>query len=427
MYDVIVIGGGFAGLTTAREAALRGRSVLLLEARDRLGGRTWRAPWDGHQIEYGGAWVHWHQPHTFSELTRAGLGVVLGPDTDRASWFVGSERRSAGIAERDAIARRGWDRFVAGVEEALPLPHDPLFAVDELARFDRLSVADRVGQLELSEEERDVLVAELESLTSAPLQEAGAVSVLRWHALSGYSLELTQFTGGRVTIEGGTSALLDAIASGAQFQRRLGAPVAEVIHTADGVEVQTQDGSGFKGRVAVVTVPVNTLGQIRFSPALPEDKQAGIALGQASRGVKLFIHARGEPVLSNSVRPGHPFGYLSSDEVFADGSQQLIGFGPDAAVCRPDDSAWVQRGLDDLLPQYEVLEATAHDWLADEYARGTWAIHRPGWFEHHHAAMRRPEGRVLLAGSDLANGWSGFIDGAIESGLEAGAWAAARS
>lgn len=425
MHDVIVVGGGFAGVTAAREAALRGCSVLLLEARDRLGGRTWRAPWDGHEIEYGGAWVHWHQPHTFSELTRAGLEVIMGPDTDRAAWFVDGQRRLALLEERDAIARRGWDRFVDGVEEALPLPHDPLFAIDKLARFDRLSVAERVEQLDLSEEEQSVLVAELESLTSAPLEDAGAVSVLRWHALSGYSLALTQFTGGRVTIDGGTSALLEAIAAGARYERRLDSPVAEINRTDDGVEVLTRDGTGFPGRAVVVAVPINTLDRIAFSPALPGDKQAGIALGQASRGVKIFIHARGEPVLTNAVQAGHPFGYLSSDTLFPDGSQQLIGFGPDAAVCRPEDTDWVQGSLNELLPEYEVLEATAHDWLADEFARGTWAIHRPGWYEHHHASMRRPEGRVLLAGSDLANGWSGFIDGAIESGLRAGAWAAA--
>jgi monoamine oxidase len=66
-HDVIVVGGGFAGVTAARECALRGRrSVLLLEARDRLGGRTWSAEWKGTAIEYGGAWLHWHQPRTFS-------------------------------------------------------------------------------------------------------------------------------------------------------------------------------------------------------------------------------------------------------------------------------------------------------------------------------------------------------------------------
>jgi monoamine oxidase len=102
----------------------------------------------------------------------------------------------------------------------------------------------------------------------------------------------------------------------------------------------------------------------------------------------------------------------------------MIGFGRDASRCRVEDREWVQRELDQLTPGYEVLAATAHDWYGDEFSRGTWAIHRPGWYEHHHAAMQVPEGRVLLAGSDIANGWAGFIDGAIETGLRAGAWAA---
>jgi len=424
---VIVIGGGFAGVTAARESALRGRSVLLLEARDRLGGRTWSAPWNGSQIEYGGAWVHWHQPHTFSELTRAGLAVALGDDTERAGWYVDGQRRTATIEERDAIAQRGWDSFVDGVEEALPLPHDPLYAIEKLRRFDRLTIEQRLDQLDLDAEERAVLIAELESLANAPLDDAGAVSVLRWHALSGYSLALTQFTGGRVLIAQGTGALLRAIASAAPFERRLGTKVAAVTQRGGGVEVQTTEGEGLRGRVAVVAVPVNALQAISFSPGLSEGKLAGIALGQASRGIKLFVRARGEPVLNNSIRPGHPFGYLASEELFEDGTQLLIGFGRDASVCEADNLAWVQRSLDNLLPGYEVVQATAHDWLADEFSRGTWAIHRPGWYEHHHTAMQAPEGKVLFAGSDIANGWAGFIDGAIESGLRVGAHAAGMS
>ena len=424
---MIVIGGGFAGVTAAREAALRGCSVLLLEARDRLGGRTWTVRWDGRQIEYGGAWVHWHQPHTFSELTRAGLAVVLGDDIHRAGWYVDGQRHSATLEERDAIAQRGWDRFVDGVEEALPLPHDPLHAIDKLRPFDRLTIAERVDQLDLDVEERAVLTAELESLANAPLDDAGAVSVLRWHALSGYSLALTQFTGGRVTIAQGTRALLDAIASAVPYEQRLGTRVAAVSQDGQGVEVQTGEGAGYRARVAVVAVPVNALGAVVFSPGLSEGKLGAIASGQASRGIKLFVHARGEPVLNNSIRPGHPFGYLASDALLEDGTQLLIGFGRDASACDAGDLAWVQRSLDELLPGYEVIQATAHDWLADEFSRGTWAIHRPGWYEHHHATMQVPEGRVLFAGSDIANGWAGFIDGAIESGLRAGARAAKMS
>ncbi len=95
----------------------------------------------------------------------------------------------------------------------------------------------------------------------------------------------------------------------------------------------------------------------------------------------------------------------------------MIGFGRDGAAIDAADRGAVQAAMDTILPGYEVLDATAHDWLGDPYARGTWAIHRPGWYTRFHAEMRRPEGRVVLAGSDLANGWAGFMDGAIESGL----------
>jgi monoamine oxidase len=228
-----------------------------------------------------------------------------------------------------------------------------------------------------------------------------------------------------VTIVGGTRALPDSIAPVAPFERRLSTRVAGVTRTGDHVEVQTSDGSVFAARAAVIAVPLNALGAIEFTPALPQDKQRAIALGQASRGIKIFIRARGEPLLQNSIRPGHPFGYLDTDWVNGDGSQQLIGFGIDAERCDAGDLPAIQRQLEAILRGYEVLDATAHDWLADELSRGTWAIHRPGWYEHHHAAMQRGEGRVVLAGSDIANGWAGFVDGAIESGPRAGARAAA--
>ena len=75
-------------------------------------------------------------------------------------------------------------------------------------------------------------------------------------------------------------------------------------------------------------------------------------------------------------------------------------------------------------PRSAGVEFVDDPWLADEFSRGTWAIHRPGWYEHHHAGMRRDEPGLMFAGSDLADGWAGFIDDAIESGLRAGRRAA---
>jgi len=422
MVDVIVVGGGFAGVTAAREAAWQGRRVLLLEARDRLGGRTWTAPWREHRIEYGGGWVHWHQPHTFSEIIRAGLTVELSGDPDQTAWYVGDERRSGSIAERDAIANHGWLRFVDGVEQSLPNPHDPLLAIDRLAEMDALTIAERIAQLGLDDDQHEVLWAELESLAHGRLDDAGAVSVLRWHALSGYSLALTQYTGGRVTLTDGTVSLLDAIASQTAFETRLSTPVAAIRQDGDAVEVETRAGELLRASLVVCAVPLNTLAAIDIRPALSETKREGIALGQASRGIKIFIEAEGDAASQNAIRPGHPFGYLDTEFQNADGSQVMIGFGYDAELCDAGDLPRVQRQLDDIIPGYTARASTAHDWLADEFSQGTWAIHRPGWYTRYHAEMRRPEGRLLLAGSDLANGWAGFIDGAIESGLRAGAW-----
>jgi monoamine oxidase len=423
MHDVIVIGGGFAGVTAARETTIGGKDTLLLEARDRLGGRTWTHRWNDTDIELGGGWVHWHQPHVWAEITRAGLGVELGEDAQISSWFAGDERREGPITERDAIAERGWDRFVDGVLDALPLPHDPLLFGDKLDRFDRMTIAERVDELDLDQEEHDVLWAELESLAHGHLDDAGAVAVLRWHALSGGSLALTQQTGGRVTFLNGTQSLVQAIATKAPYEIRLETPVAAVTQADGHVEVHTPAGETIEAGRVVVATPLNALGGIQFDPPLSERKRAAIELGQASRGVKIFIHARGKPVFANGIKPGHPFGYLDTEILYPDDTQLMIGFGYDAELCDASDLAAVQRQLDEIIPGYEVIAAYAHDWLRDEFSRGTWAIHRPGWYTKYHAEMQRPEGGVLIAGSDFANGWAGFMDGAIESGLRAGAWA----
>jgi monoamine oxidase len=154
-------------------------------------------------------------------------------------------------------------------------------------------------------------------------------------------------------------------------------------------------------RTAIVALPLNALGAVEFDPPLPADKRAAIAAGQASTGIKVFIRARGPAIQQNAIRPGHPFGYLATEYLLDGGEQVMIGFGIDGAAC----------------------DTSANDWLGQEFSRGTWAIHRPGWYTNHHANARRPEGRVVFAGSDIANGWSGFIDGAIESGFRGAALA----
>src|SRR5260370_26816571 len=87
--DVVVIGAGFAGLVAARELGRAGLDVLMLEARGRVGGRTWTHPRLGHQLELRRTWVHWVQPHTGAPITRDGPGVHPRPPAG------GGDRRPA--------------------------------------------------------------------------------------------------------------------------------------------------------------------------------------------------------------------------------------------------------------------------------------------------------------------------------------------
>ena len=88
MYDVVVIGGGFAGVTAARELRWRGYRVLILEGRDRLGGRTWTSEFAGQPVEMGGTWVHWFQPHVWAEITRYGLQITESPRADEQRVWI---------------------------------------------------------------------------------------------------------------------------------------------------------------------------------------------------------------------------------------------------------------------------------------------------------------------------------------------------
>ena len=90
-YDVIVIGSGFAGLTAARDCLLRGMKTLLLEARSRVGGRTFTSSYAEHRLELRGTWIHWSQSCVWEEVTRYRLGIVEipGGGPERLSWRAG--------------------------------------------------------------------------------------------------------------------------------------------------------------------------------------------------------------------------------------------------------------------------------------------------------------------------------------------------
>src|SRR5690349_24841989 len=146
--DVVVIGAGFAGLVAARELGRAGLDVLVLEARDRVGGRTWTDRRLGHDLELGGTWVHWVQPHTWAEMTRYGRQVTRSPAAGQAYWLgMGGVPRAGTPDEFMALIADGQQAIVDDVRAAIPRGIDP--TVGEIGGLDALRTADRFDAVTL--------------------------------------------------------------------------------------------------------------------------------------------------------------------------------------------------------------------------------------------------------------------------------------
>jgi monoamine oxidase len=420
MYDVVVIGGGFAGVTAARDLRRRGKSVLLLEARDRLGGRTWTSEFAGQPVEMGGTWVHWMQPHVWAEITRYGLQITESPRAEEErAWIADGTLHHAPAETFYPLLNAAIARFCHDAHTIFERPHDPLFRAEAVAAIDAQSVRDRLDTLDLPRETSGLLNGLWSSACSAPIAEAGLSVPLRWFALAGWDGLRMLDADSRYKLVGGTRRLIEAMVADGRPDVRLSSPVAAVDQDGDGATVSTRDGQTFSARAVVVTVPLNALRAVEFRPALSSGKQEAVAEGQASRGVKVWIRVRGElPHFSANAPDEYGLTSLHS-EAHLPGATLLVGFGPAADRLDPSDREAVARAVRALRPEAEVEEVKGHDWVADEFSRGTWPVYRPRQLTRHLRALQHSEGRVFLAGSELANGWCGFIDGAIESGLVA--------
>lgn len=106
-----------------------------------------------------------------------------------------------------------------------------------------------------------------------------------------------------------------------------------------------------------------------------------------------------------------------AERELADGTL-LVAFAPPGKVDM-NDHASVQRALRTLLPGAQVVAVTGYHWTEDSYALGTWCMYRPNQFTRYLQALGAREGNIFFASADSANGWRGFIDGAIEGGSRA--------
>jgi monoamine oxidase len=422
-YDVIVLGGGFAGVTAARDSCKNGYKTLVLEARDRLGGRTYTSEFAGHRVELGGTWIHWTQPFVWSEVQRYKLDVIETPEANvepggDVRVLVDGRCERLEKPEQLGAVFGAFGKYFADAGALWDRPFDASFGWNEIMKDDKLTATAVLQKMNLSPVQRVALEAYLSGLSHCPVDQASHIEVSRWWALPGGSIKALRDSCGRYRFKDGTISLIHKMIEDGKPEIRLSTPVDSVDDRGDHVVVSTASGQRLTAAAVIVGLPMNVLPDVRFTPALDPLVVAAGRERHAGTGVKLLIKVKGRlarTTVTALAPTTHPLPLVATYAA-ADDHTVLVMFGPDPARIDYADKAAVQRALRDFFPDAVVDEVHFHPWTTDPYSKGTWCNYRPGWFEKYYGHFQKDRGRVFFGQGDHGEGWRGFIDGAIGAG-----------
>lgn len=258
--DVIVVGAGFAGLAAANKLQQQGLSVIVLEARDRLGGRAWTMDHKGTALEIGASWLHSQDSNSLVKLATE-LNLTLTKATD---WESGRNYDTSGEYLGDD---NPWiDRWVEVLQQSLEwyMSNEPDASLQQV--FDDLK---KSGKLSFVDEEQHQALVDL-FIGHEYAAEAEQLSVQMM-------TEGEEYQGGDPMLIGGYVQLVDHLAQGLDI--RLNKIVSAINYQGKRVELNVS-GQRYQADRVVVTVPVGVLksAAITFTPKLPLRKQQALAL-----------------------------------------------------------------------------------------------------------------------------------------------------
>jgi monoamine oxidase len=443
--DFCVVGAGFAGLTAALRLAQAGHSVALLEARDRVGGRTFtELRDDGTWIDRGGAWVGPGQDRIYALMDEFGVPAYKQYASGDAIMVIdGKQSRYKGAVPRSINPFATVNLGTAILEltkMCKTIPLDAPWEAKKADKWDSITVAQWLDHHVRSLAARDLLETAIGGTYTSDTSEISLLFALHQMASGGGPQFVFDIEGGAQDsrIVGGMGAVYGPMAAEIGESLFTSQPVRRMEQDDDGVTIRS-DGMTVRARRAIVTVPIAIASQIDYEPLLPVDRFFLHQRMPSGAIYKINIvydepFWRADGLSGQSAAPGTPAPVTidSCTDTGSPGVLCVIIEGPPARqmTTMAEDE---RRGLilSELAGRFGAkarspIDFIEQNWTIERYSGGGMISHAPpGVLTEFGPALREPCGRIHWAGTESSAVMCGWVDGAVRSGERAAAEAMA--
>jgi monoamine oxidase len=435
--DVIVVGAGLAGLTAARRLADRGRSVLVLEARDRVGGRTLSHTMPtGDVIDLGAQWIGPTQDRVAALAAEFGLQTLEQYTTGRKVVSLGGKTSTftGSVPRLPLLSLLSLDRLIKTLDRMhRTVPLDAPFAALRAAEWDALTVEGWKRSVRIRQTRSIVDIAVRAILAAEPAEISFLFFLFYLHSGGGW-LRLTESRGGaqQTRFVKGTQSLSVGLARVLGDRVIQNAPVGSIAQRPDGVLVRADAGE-FEARSVIVAIPPALAGRISYEPPLPPERDQltqRMPMGSVLKCVAFYETPfwRGDGYSGEAFSDAGPVTLVFDDspDDAKHGALLSFIFGKEARRWGARSAAERREAVLGRLAAFfgrralQVIDYVEKDWATEPWSRGCYTgLMAPGTMTAFGEALRTPCGRIHWAGTETARVWCGYMDGAIESGERA--------